>query len=326
MTLLRTVLLAAPFVAVLATSVVGFNDGTFPGKTHPVLGTVPADVARGGDSCGTCHLNFVPLGGVTVSVTPDQRSLDLGQRIMINTTVSGGPATTFGGFVAEATAGTFADTTGIAEAHLGGTFISHMKAFLGRTWDYAFDAPATPGLIELFIAGNASDADGTELGEEWAFHGDSTAQVSVPVRLYANAPGVTAHGASCEGSFGNYPVLGAKEVPQIGKLNYAVEMHGAAPGAAAAILVGVTKIQFPLGGIGVTDCTLYVQPILSFGGGTTPGTPMLSDGMAAFPLAIPGAQALVGKTLEIQALVVDTATSRSLPFTMTNGLSITVQP
>ncbi len=315
-------MLAAPMALVLAATVLSYANGSLPG-TAGLPGPVPTWVARQAPSCGHCHTLPGPMD-VAVSVTPTQRSLDQGQAISLQVSGSGGPATTWGGFVTEVTAGSLvAGATSQVDAT--GKFISHTRSFWGRSWAFGYAAPTAPGLVEVFTAVNAANMSGTPEGDSWAFHGDPSAQLSVPVRLYANAAGVTHRGAGCIGSFGNWPVLGSKEAPTIANASFGFELHGAAPSTGAVLFLGFNaNYQIPLGVIGVTECTLWAEPSLSILAATGPGNAQRGDGVATFPLPLPNNPFLRGFTLQVQAAFLDPLNGRRLPLTLSNGLSFTI--
>ncbi len=320
----RLLLIASPAALVLAATALSYSKGALPGTTG-IPGTVPNTVVRTGQGCAQCHSATAGVPLPHLEVSPTQYSLDAGQAIQITSTTTGGVSTsTWGGFVAEVTRGALAAGS-MTKTDPAGKFITHSFAFFGRSWQYGYTAPATPGLVELYTGSNTADGDGTENGDQWAFFGDSQQQ-SVPVRLFVNSASVTDHGAGCAGGTGVTPVLGSAQTASVGNPNFNLEVHGAPPAVPCVFVFGANPtFQVDLGLVGVTGCTLWVQPLLQLGFGTTPGTPALADGTAVFPVPIPNRASLVGATLEAQCLLVDVASGRQTPLTLTNAVSFTIQ-
>ena len=313
---------------VLSATVHSYATGALPG-TNGTAGIVPNDVARN-KGCGECHSGPTP-SSVVLDINPGARTFATGASVSMNTKLSGGlmepTKETWGGFINEVTDGSF--TAGSSsQVDPSGKFITHNFAFLGgRDWSYTYNAPANPGVIELYAAANTVNGDGKPEGDMWAFHGDSTGQVSVPVRLYANSAGNVHHGDGCVGSFGNYPVLGAKEAPQVNNQNFAYEVHGAPVSTLGVLFIGADPaFHLPLDSIGVTSCTLHTNPLVNVPLGTSAtGTTMRADGSATIPFPVPNAPILSGFSIYVQAALVDLQNGRGIALTMTNGLATTFQ-
>ncbi len=320
---MRSILvLSTMSAAVFAATVYSYQRGALPGATGQA-GTVPVTIARNGQGCGQCHTPTAGAPLPSLDFAPQQRSLDLSQAIQVTATANGGVNGTHGGFVAEATAGAFsAGTTSKIDAT--GAFITHQIAGFGRTWQFGYTAPATPGVIEIWAAGNTADGDASENGDSWAFLGGAQAN-SAPTRLYANAAGVTNLGDGCVGGFGQWPVLGAPQSPTVGNPTFRLELHSAPPATAAIFLLGTTPVSLSLTPFGVDNCTLYTLPSLQLTIPTSPGgTAVNGDGTAALPLPLPNNPAIRGVMLHAQVLVIDPASGRPANATMSNAVTITV--
>lgn len=289
-------------------------------------------VTRSTPACGACHRSNpgadTGFPQIRIAVAPATRSLALNQSIAVSVTTTGGQTVvTRGGFAMDATAGTFSSGANTALAQ-GGQAITHSDS-LGRTWTFGYNAPNTAGLIELATVSNTVNGDSTAGDEDmWAFHGfDDQATQVTPVRLYVNASGVVGLGSGCAGAFGNVPVLGSSTSPTIGNANFALELFGAAPSTTAGLILGVTAYNpgLDLTGVGVTGCSLYVDPLVFLFGATSAGDAQRGEGSATFPLPIPAQPELVGGVLHLQAFILDPQSGRANPLTFTNGLSATLQ-
>jgi hypothetical protein len=327
-----TKLAAGAALAALALSATLFSYGTgaHPG-TAGTSGTVPADVARAVPSCGQCHRAFPGGNNLQVRLVPDFRSLDLGQSMSITTSSTGGQAhpLDWGGFVAEATRGTFsAGTNSWTDAT--GSSISHILASysLGRVWTYGYTAPTSPGPVALYSVVNTVDGDGRAGGTDlWGFHGAfSFLTQSTPVHLFVNAVGVKGLGASCVGSYGNHPVLGARTAPTVGNAAFALELLGAVTNAPTVFLLGIPRVTpIDLGAIGVTGCSLWVDSFASGNATTSAGNAIHAEGQATLPLPIPADPSLRGAALGVQAAIVDNGNGRPIKVTFSNAVVVTIQ-
>lgn len=317
---LRITVVAAPAVLLFALDLPSRSGGIFlPGIT------------RSAPACGQCHR---PTPGaasgfaaVRVEVAPAARVLAAGQSTTVAVSVGGGPVSTRGGFAADASAGTFSAGANTAVAS-GGTAITHASSS-SRSWSFGYTAPATPGLVELHVVANAVNGNGRDDDNDmWALAGaDQSATSGTPVRLFVNAAGVVPIGTSCTGGFGNVPVLGARQAPAVGNTAFALELHAAAPSAAAGVILGALALQPPidLGFLGVTGCQLLVDPAVMIGAATGPGNAPRGEGSAVVPVPIPARPLLRGRTLRFQAFFTDAASGRATPLTFTNGLAVTIQ-
>lgn len=311
----------AILVAIGATTLLCSKDnGIFPTISY----------TRSAPSCGTalCHTGTLGGNSLKVATIPTARSLATGQAISITTNCTGGAVDPLnhGGLAVDVTRGTLRAGTGTS-VNFTGRELSHTNRN-SRTWTYGFTAPTTPGAVDLYVAVNAANGDGQEFNDTWAFHGyDGTSTVSTPVRLFVNATGVTALGASCVGSFGQFPVLGADQVPSVGNANFKLELRGAAPAAPVALVLGANPAWTPLDltPISIPGCTLYVDPLLTVSAQTTAGNAQRAEGTLSMSLPIPADPALQGRAFEVQFAIVDASNGRFAPVTMTNGLSIKIQ-
>jgi hypothetical protein len=295
-------------------------------------GIYSSSYARSLPSCGGCH-NAQPgstqgLPELRVSLVPTARSLIASQALSVTVASTGGQtASALGGFMADVTAGAFAAGTN-SRVHARTLGISHDRSS-PRAWTFGYTAPAVPGLVEMAAVVNTVNGDGLrDSGDLWAFHGaDGRATTGTLVRLFVNALGVAPLGASCADGYGNHPVLGAREIPTVGNQSFALQVHGAQPAAQVVVFLGANPgfPPFDLTAAGAAGCTLYVEPVLLPSVRTGAGNAERAEGAAILPLPIPANAALSGKTFEAQAAVLDGSTARSLPLTLTNALSITVQ-
>jgi hypothetical protein len=290
------------------------------------------NLVRQMNSCGFCHYPTpgapAPLQPIRVSLQPSARVLAGGQSVQIALSATGGQsASTNGGFSMDATAGTFSAGPN-TQVMPPGDAITHASS-ASRSWNFGYTAPNAPGLVEMHAVVNTVDNDlNNDDDDRWAFHGfDDTATQVTPVRLYVNARNVAALGRACAGSFGNVPVLGAPTSPAIGNAAFSLALHGAAPASVTGLMLGV--VPFPTGLdlslIGVTGCSLFVDPVLTFFGTTGAGDAQRGEGAASFSLPIPNDPGLVAAVLYFQAFVFDVANGRPLPLTLTNALAATIQ-
>ena len=328
MKMTHVALLACPAAMILASTGYSIARGALPGTVGLLLTgqsqTVANTVVRSGQGCAQCHPATAGAPLPVPASTPDRYSLDLNQSIQITTSATGGVVNpnNHGGFVMETTRGAFtpAQTTSIST---DGKFIAQSFSFWGRSWQYGYTAPATPGPVELYYAVQTADGDGNEIGDSWVFNGGDR-QTSVPMRLFVNAPGVAHAGDGCVGAFGITPVLGGSTSATPGAtLN--LDIVGAAPSTTATFLFGASATQFPLATIGAAGCTLWVTPLFDITLLTSAGTPKLGDGTVSFPLPVPNNANLTGLTLFAQTAIADLGNGRTLPITMTNAVSFTVQ-
>lgn len=291
-------------------------------------GIYQTSIARSAPSCGQCHRSSpgAPAGfpPVRAVVAPAARALSAGQSISVTLSASGGQNGSGGGFAADATAGRFTAGPG-TRLHANGTAVTHASPS-SRKWTFGYTAPGTPGLVHLFVVVNTVNGNfKKDSGDFWAFHGaDQTARTATPVRLFVNARGVSSFGRGCAGSFGNFPVLGAARSPRVGERAFAIELHGAAPSSAVALLIGANPNFRPvdLGPIGIPGCTLYVDMAATVTAMTGPGNARRGEGSARFPMPIPNNPWLRNVQLQVQAAIVDPHNGRRVPVTATNALRI----
>ncbi|MBM4060093.1 MAG: hypothetical protein FJ265_03205 [Planctomycetes bacterium] len=256
--------------------------------------------------------------------------LNAGQQTSVTTAVTGGLATTTGGFIGEATAGSFVAGTG-NHVNISTRSITHDDR-TRRSWTYTFVAPATPGVVELTSCGMASNGSGSS-GDKFSFNGfDPNATVGTPVRVYVLPTGVTNFGAGCADGYGNIPVLGAPSAPTVGNGSFGFQLAGAAPGSLAFLLYGFNPPGFPglnLGALfGITGCTGYVaNPLSTATAFTSAGNAMRAEGSCSFPFPLPNSPAYLGFAIDVQGACMDNsvAATRAVPVTFSNGLRMVVQ-
>ncbi len=326
MKLLHLVLASVPTL-LIAGQVISYGRGTFPGTTG-VLGPVPANAARKIMSCGQCHQGLPGQNGLHVTMDLSSHSLNPGQTVKLSVAATGGIANpqNLGGFLAEATAGSFIATQH-AQIDPSGAFATHVSpaSNSARSWNLGYAAPAQPGLVDLYSVVNTVDGNGLAFGDTFAFRGaDAAAFEGTPVRLFVNAKGVRPFGASCVGSFENTPVLGVKEAPVVGNQNFAVELVGAAENSSAFFLIGrPLPTPLPLGLIGVTGCSAYLDVWLDIPKTTSGGRAKMGEGNATMALPL-GAGMAPGARFSVQAVILDPQNGRPLPLTLTNAVEITI--
>ena len=281
-------------------------------------------------SCGSCHASQPGGSGIAVHVAPSARSLTLGQAITVNTNVTGGAVSSknWGGMTTYVTAGVFTAGSN-TKTGTTGVDLTHSTKVNNRNWTYGYKAPTTPGLVQMYVVAMTADGDGSDnSGDLWAFHNyDAAATTSTPLRLYANAVGVTPIGNACVGSYGQVPVLGAKETPSVGNANFAIEVYGAAPNSPTLLMLGANPNWLPLEltFMGVPGCYLLVDPLATLAGMTGAGDAKRAEGVWNLPLAIPSEPSLAGGVLQVQVAIVDANNGRRTPLTLTNALGIQIQ-
>lgn len=315
-------LVALPAAAFLLSPLWSRHGGILPGEGFP-----PADPSlnRAMPSCGACHAATPGMGGLDVDVTLSARSLTPGQSITVTTSSTGGQtASTNGGFSSEVTAGTFS-AGATSRVGLGGLGVTHVSSITAvRAWTYGYTAPAAPGPVSMYATSNTVNGNFLPGPEDWwAFHGgDGLEQTPTPVRLYVNAARVAPVGDSCAGTWENVPVLGIRETPDAGNANFAVELIGGAALAPMVLLIGTPVPPIDLGFLGITGCTLYVNPLATVATATGPGSTKHGEG--AVRIALPLAASLRAN-IRLQAAYFDTGNGRSLPMTVTNALDVMIQ-
>lgn len=329
----RNLLLLAslPVGALLTSALLGYGRGAFPG-TKGTAGTVPSNVTRAAPACGQCHRMFAGGANLKVSAAPALRVLDKSQATSILVSATGGAPhpQNWGGFVAEVTRGKLTAGTN-SQVDSTGRYATHKFAFTSnnRRWQFGYTAPATAGPVALYAVVNTVDGNGRAgPGDFWGFHGyDSGSIRSTPVALYVNETGVRALGTSCADGFGNRPVLGAKQKPAVGNQAFALELVGTVTNAPATLVLGANPNFRPidLSVIGMPGCTLYVDVLFSTQATTSAGSAQHADGSAVFSLPIANDPGFRGAKIQAQAAVLAPVAGRSLPLTLTNGLTITFQ-
>jgi hypothetical protein len=286
-----------PLAALLVGPVESKKNGILPTSSRPLT-------RDAGNSCGSCHSGSA--GGVSVRVTPTQRSLAPQQSISITVAGVGGPGGSEGGMAADVTAGQL-----IAGANTRvstpGDAIAHSNPG-SRSWTFGYRAPAAPGPVEFYTVVNAVDGNGRTSGDRWAFHGaDPNAAVSTPVRLFVNAPGVTSIGVGCADGYGNVGVYGASESPRVGNANFKFEAVGLPPSARVLFMLGLQKnlASVDLAPMGAAGCFLHTDMVISAYFTTTGGSPARAEGRFVMPAPIPGMATLKGFFLRSQLAVID---------------------
>jgi len=128
----------------------------------------------------------------------------------------------------------------------------------------------------------------------------------VPVRETGSAL-AEPYGKGCS-SASAFPQVGAAGTPSPGSLDFAVELSGASPLAACALLLGASVAEIPLG-----SCTLLVTPAPVV---ILPAT-ATAQGSASVSILVPNDPALIGGLAAFQWVVTETGG----PFFGVAGLS-----
>lgn len=129
--------------------------------------------------------------------------------------------------------------------------------------------------------------------------------------------GFAAYGTSCVGSNPAGPIHGGSGMPDIGG-QFTWTATAANPFAPGVLFVGVAQLGLGLGVIGIPECTLYTQIIMSLGVNAD------ASGSVAVPIPVRCEPAWVGANLYSQMVFVDLAAPHTLPVSITNGLTTTV--
>jgi len=194
-----------------------------------------------------------------------------------------------------------------------------------------YKAASTPGLAEMYVAalnGNSNrPLPRPDAGDRYAFHGSDPANaVSTPVRLYTNAVGFQAVGESCSDGFGNYSVLGGKTVPAIGT-TFTLESFGLPPSSPLLFMLslGTNLPPLDLAFMGAPTCILRQNMDLQIRLATSAGDASRAEGAFALPIPVPNNPGLRGVGFTVQLGVIDRNSQRAFPFTVTNGLAVTLQ-
>lgn len=322
------------WVGAVAALVVASTLSTRGAGIQSGLNGSPAGCSEQLPSCQVCHSNSAPFTGrsgppiATMSV--GTRALNFGQVISVTTAVSGGVGGSNGGFVTEATSGTFT-AGGNSHTLTSNSSITHVNKN-SRSWTFSYTAPNAAGPVSLTSCNMTSNGSGTS-NDEFSFVGfDPNATVATPVRLYVLPQGVTNMGTACADGFGNLSVLGANSSPTVGNAGFAVELIGTTPSTVAILFAGFNPAGFqsvPLGLLlGLTGCDGHLANIAnSFSTFTTGGSAERAEGTASFPIPIPNMPSLVGASFDLQGAYVDgsVAALRNLPLSLSNGVNVTVQ-
>lgn len=306
----------------------------YAGGVQSGVNGVPVNASRAVASCGQCHSSSSPTSTRTnppiTSLTVASFVLGPGQQTAVTTSVTAGVAGTTGGFLCEATAGTFVAGSG---THINGAgdSITHSNKNQ-RSWSYTFTAPGTPGPVELTSVAMTANNSGSG-GDQFSFNGfNPNSTVGTPVRIYVLPAGLTNLGSGCVDGYGNTPLLGATSAPAVGNAAFAFDVVGTATNTAALLLLGVNPPGFTgidLGAVlGITGCTGRVlNPLAIPTAPTSFGSAMRADGLASFAFPIPNSPVYLGFAMDAQAAILDAsvAATRAIPLTFTNGVHVVVQ-
>ncbi len=116
-----------------------------------------------------------------------------------------------------------------------------------------------------------------------------------------------AFGEGCATSVMTTPRHAYLGSPSLGNSSFAIGLADALPGAPSALQIGISRtvwsggaLPFDLSVIGMTGCSLYTEPVLSFGALTD------AAGAASVPVPVPGTPATLGAYIISQWAILDT--------------------
>ena len=123
-------------------------------------------VAQSATGC-SCHSSTPNANGpVTVTISGPQAVLPSSTN-SYTISVSGGPATTMGGFNLKAAGGTL--IAGANNQLLSGELTHLSRDF--RTWSFTWQAPATEGQVNFYAVAQAVNGTGNNNGDSWNWYG-----------------------------------------------------------------------------------------------------------------------------------------------------------
>lgn len=307
----------------IVTSLASKDDGYMPSGT----GSSTSMTRVGGKSCGRCHGGTASITGMTIRVQPSARVLNGGQTISIKVDAENPrvPSNT-GGFAADISSGKLVASS-TTRTRGDGLAITHRNDRY-RSWTFNYKAPTTPGLVEFYYVGMASDGDGRgDPGDKYGFFGaDPSSLISTPVRFYVNAPFVTSVGESCTDGYGNHSVLGSPTTPRVGG-PLRLEAYGLPPMSRALLMLGIGKATpgFDMAPMGAAGCVLRTTLALQLVLQTTGGRAAFAEGRLILPGALPNDPNLKGATLSVQVGAIDNNSKRAFPMLVTNTIELKVQ-
>ena len=187
--------LAKP-LAITGAAVLWVGVPTMLPSSNGVWSFTPTNFCSSGTSCSTCHTGSAPSAQSSrTSLTADAgiTALSAGQSIQLTTALDAtGANTTFGGFVCEASGGSFTAgaNTQTTTNGLSTISVSHIDKN-SRAWTYTFNAPTSPGLVELTSAGLAVNNDGQAFvaGDHVSFSGFDNSSSSSSISSMTRPPG-----------------------------------------------------------------------------------------------------------------------------------------
>jgi hypothetical protein len=298
------------------------SSGVLPGEL-----LVPVPLTSAFPACGQCHDQFPNANGrVKMTIKPSALSLAANASINVDVKVTGGPATTSGGFAMESDRGAF--VAGLnSRTTPAGDAITHTDKF-GDSWTFGFKAPATPGPVQWTGATQKANLDLTPAGDSFGFWGPNSDNPGVPLRLYVNASGVVPYGRGCAGTDEHEPVLGAATSPILGQ-PFQVDLAAVPGGASSFCALGDSSASFfglplplDLASIGAPGCSLLASHALTAPAAATgQGS---GGGAASFVWPLPQNPALRGVHVYLQAIVLD-AGANLFGLTTSNALDAILQ-
>ena len=301
----------------------GRNSGVIPGKS-----SIPRRAATAMPSCGNCHTQN-PNSSIKLAFAA-ATSVKAGSTMPVNVKVSGAnQSSTRGGFVAEATAGSFVpgSTTRVDFTTSGRPAVTHNSS-LNRSWSFNWKAPTTTGLVSMFSVAVAADGNGKDKGDHWGFYGPNATVGGTPYRVFVNDSAIDAFGTACAGDKGFVPVIGIAKNAAVGG-TFQTEVYNVPPAAACLGVFGLSNktwgaIPLPLNLaiLKAPGCFLRVsmdvlQPALTTGSGA-------GNGVAKHTWIIPNIAAFKGLKVHLQALTFD-KNANAFGVTTTQGLTATIQ-
>lgn len=167
------------------------------------------------------------------------------------------------------------------------------------------------------------DADGYSdvlVGSRYADSGtdfDNGSAFLFDVGISGGTPSIElVHGRACRGGNGHLPRIGVVGRGRVGE-TFDVTLRGSVPGTAGATLFVGASTNLPLSPIGLTGCTLLVNPLFDVATSTD------TDGLAAITIPVANDPAVIGIQFGFQWVLPDLAAPRALPLSLSNGLTVT---
>jgi len=195
---------------------------------------------------------------------------------------------------------------------------------IGLTGSFNYDPAKGDLLVEILVMGNHSS-----LGNASCRHGGRPSIYAINWWGIPPASGMMGSLSAlkmrvCDGLFGNYgkgcgggPLnIAGSGAPNLGK-RFGLNMAGGRANSGGSIMLGATQKNLDLSAIGMTGCSLYLDPIFS------KGVPFGPKGVSAIlNFVVPNNPYFVGKTIYGQGVNIDLGSNR-LGLTSSGGTAIT---